>query len=269
MSDTERAPTVRSRREPPRFRILAVRRVERRSPRLVRVTLAGPQLEGLVVDQPASSVRLLVPSPGSGQLVVPTWNGNEFLLPDGRRPTIRTFTPRRADQAAFELDLEIVTHGAGAASEWAGSAQDGDAVAISGPGRGYAIDRDAAAFLLAGDETAIPAISQLFEALPRGTPVQVVIEVAHPDARLELTARPTAAVEWCVLPPGAPPGDALVTAVGAAELVPDVRVWAAGEAAAVQRVRRHLFEDRGLPRAHASVRGYWKHGRSGGADADA
>jgi NADPH-dependent ferric siderophore reductase len=39
-----------------------------------------------------------------------------------------------------------------------------------------------------------------------------------------------------------------------------------GEAAAMQRIRRHLFEDRGLPRSQASVRGYWKHGRSGDAD---
>ena len=36
----------------------------------------------------------------------------------------------------------------------------------------------------------------------------------------------------------------------------------AGEAAAVQRIRRHLFEDRGLTRAQATVRGYWKRGRA-------
>jgi NADPH-dependent ferric siderophore reductase len=36
-----------------------------------------------------------------------------------------------------------------------------------------------------------------------------------------------------------------------------------------QRIRRHLFEDGGLPRVHAWVRGYWKHGRSGDANDDA
>ena len=35
---------------------------------------------------------------------MPAWNGNEFLLPDGRRPAIRTFTPRRVDPDALELD---------------------------------------------------------------------------------------------------------------------------------------------------------------------
>ena len=37
----------------------------------------------------------------------------------------------------------------------------------------------------------------------------------------------------------------------------------AGEAAAVQRIRKHLFDERDLPRSHCTVRGYWKHGRAG------
>lgn len=270
MSRSERSPTTgRARREPPRFRRVAVRPVEHLSPRMVRVTLAGPDLEGLTVEHPAASVRLLLPSPRGQELVIPSWNGNEFLLPDGRRPTIRTFTPWRVDPEALELDLEIVIHGDGVASEWAEAAEPGDPAAISGPGRGYAIDRDAPAFLLAGDETAIPAISQLLEALPTETPVQVYIEVAHPDARLPLPDHPRATVEWRDLAPGASPGDALVAAVRGPDLVPGTRVWVAGEAEAVQRIRRYLFEDRGLPRAQASVRGYWKHGRSGDADDDA
>ncbi|HJR24207.1 MAG TPA: SIP domain-containing protein, partial [Acidimicrobiales bacterium] len=61
-------------------------------------------------------------------------------------------------------------------------------------------------------------------------------------------------------------GDALVAGVEALELDRAVRVWAAGEAAAVQRIRRHLFEQRGLTRSQAVVRGYWKHGRAGDAD---
>ena len=61
-----------------------VRRTEHLSPRLVRVTLAGPELEGLTVDQPAASIRLLLPSPRANELVIPAWNGNEFLLPETR-----------------------------------------------------------------------------------------------------------------------------------------------------------------------------------------
>src|SRR5579859_6740652 len=214
MSRPERSPApVRARREPPPFRRVAVRRVEALSPRMVRVTLTGGDLQGLTVGDPAASVRLLLPSPAAPELVMPTWNGNEFLLPDGRRPTIRTFTPRRVDPEALELDVEIVTHGGGVASGWAGAAKPGDPAAVSGLGRGYAIDRDAPSFLLAGDETAIPAISQLLEALPLDTPVQVSIEVARPDARPAVPEHPRATVESVDLPPGAPPGDALVAAV--------------------------------------------------------
>lgn len=263
---------VRARREPPRFRRVAVQRVENLTPRLVRVTLGGSELDGFRVEQPAASVRVLLPSPtpgGQPELVMPAWTGNEFRLPDGRRPTIRTFTPRRVDAGARELDVEIVLHHGGAASDWARTAEPGAEAAVSGPGRGYTVDPTAPAFCLAGDETAIPAISQLLEVLPDQTPVQVHIEVAAPEARLDLPGHPRATVRWYDLPPASDPGDSLVAAVAGAELSGDTRVWAAGEAAAMQRLRRHVFEERGIPRSHTAVRGYWKHGRSADAADDA
>jgi NADPH-dependent ferric siderophore reductase len=267
-------PTTRLRREPPAFRRVSVQRVTPLTPRLVRVTVGGPELDGLVIDQPAASVRLLLPAPGTAELVMPAWNGNEFLLPDGRRPVIRTLTPLRLNTETGELDVEIVVHDGGAASAWAQAAEKGDEAAISGPGRGYPIDPDAAGFLLAGDESAIPAIGQLLETLPADKPVSVIIEVAHPDARLDLPPRPPGtaeaelAVDWCDLPSGAPPGDALVAAVTGTDLPAATRIWAAGEAAAMQRVRRHLLDERGLSRSDTWIRGYWKHGRAGDADDD-
>jgi NADPH-dependent ferric siderophore reductase len=268
MSESEIQARVRVRREPPKFRMVAVRRVEQLSPWMTRVTLAGPDLAGLSVELPAASVRLLLPPQGADGLLVPAWNGNEFLLPDGRRPTLRTFTPRRVDPAALELDLDVVLHGSGAASEWAGSATPGSRAAVSGPGRGYAVDVEAPAYLLAGDETALCAISQLLEGVPAHIRVQVHIEIVHPDARVALPNHPAATITWWDLPAGAASGDTLLTAVRATDLVPGSRVWVAGEAAAVQRIRRHLFDQRGLPRAQATVRGYWKHGRGGDADDD-
>lgn len=256
---------IRARREPPQFRKVAVHRVDRLSPRMVQVTFAGPDLEGLVVEQPAASVRLLLPSPGSQELVMPTWNGNEFLLPDGSRPAIRTFTPLKVDAQPDPpaLALQIVVHGGGVASTWAEAAEPGAPAAIAGPGRGYEVDPEAPAFCLAGDETAIPAIGQLLGALPRDKTVEVHIEVADPEARLALPEHPQATIHWHDLPASAAPGEALLSAVQSADIDPSHRVWAAGEAAGVQRVRRHLFEERGLPRRQAAIRGYWKHGRAG------
>jgi NADPH-dependent ferric siderophore reductase len=242
--------------------VAAVRGAEALTPHLVRVVVGGPELEGLDPGLPAASVRLLLPPPGAAELVLPSWNGNEFLQADGTRPTIRTVTPRHLDPDALELTVEVVLHDSGPLSRWARTATAGDPVAVSGTGRGYTIDPDARSFLLAGDESAIPAISQLLEALPEGARVDAVIEVAHPDARLDLPSRASSSVRWVDLPAGAAPGEALVEAVTSAAIDPGAHVWVAGEAAAVQRIRKHLFDQRGLARSAAVVRGYWKRGRS-------
>jgi NADPH-dependent ferric siderophore reductase len=265
---TETSATGRIRREPPAFRRVAVAGVTPLTPRLVRVTVGGPELDGLVIEQPAASVRLLLPAPGSRELVMPNWQGNEFRLPDGSRPPIRTLTPLRLDSTTQELDLEIVVHEGGAASAWAQAARPGDKAAISGPGRGYPIDAEAAGFVLGGDESAIPAITQLLEVLPADKPVHVIVEAADPAARLELPKHPAATVDWHDLPAGAPPGDTLVAAITEADLAPGTRIWAAGEAAAMQRIRRHLLDERNLPRSETWIRGYWKSGRAGDSDDD-
>jgi NADPH-dependent ferric siderophore reductase len=78
-----------------------------------------------------------------------------------------------------------------------------------------------------------------------------------------LPDHPGAHVGWRERDPGEAPGDLLVDAISAVELADGIQAWVAGEAAAMQRIRRLLLEDRGLARAQMSVRGYWKRGRSG------
>ena len=250
--------SLRVRREPPPFRDVTVVATERPTPHVVRVLFAGPDLHNLIVAEPAASVRLLLPSPGASDLVIPRWNGNEFLLPNGERPTIRTFTPIRIQGVTSELALDIVVHGSGAASDWATAATAGAPAAISGPGRGYAADHDASSFLLVGDESAVPAITQLLESLPVDRPVSAGIEVTSPEAIREPPELPLARVDWRVLPEDASPGTAQLDYVRSATLEPGVRIWAAGEAAAMQRIRRYLFDDRGVERSQTMIRGYWK-----------
>jgi NADPH-dependent ferric siderophore reductase len=228
---------------------------------MLRIVLGGDELAGFAIESAASSVRLLLPPPGSETLVMPTWSGNQFELPDGSRAPIRTFTPRYFDDRSSELTLDIVLHDQGAATDWARSARSGDEVAISGPGRSEDLDPAARSYLLAGDESAIPAIGQLLEAIPRDRSIEVHIEIADPTARIELPAHPGATVTWHDAEIGAAPGDAVVAAVMATDPLPDA-VWVAGEAAAVQRLRKHLFDERGRTRSTVTARGYWKLGRS-------
>lgn len=256
----------RIRREPPTFRAVTVARTADLTPHLRRVTLTGPALEGLDPGLPAASVRVLLPSPGTAELVVPRWEGNEFLLAGGQRPIIRTYTPRRFDAGTRELDIDVVLHPEGVAAAWATAVQPGHPAAVSGTGRGYAIDPSTTAFLLGGDETAIPAISVLLEALPPNAQIEVLVEVGHADARLVLPSHPGATVTWLDRAASDAYGAPLAAAIGRGTLDPAARVWVAGEAAAVQRIRRHLFDERGLARSQCTVRGYWKHGRAGEAD---
>ena len=228
---------------------------------MVRVTLTGPELDGFIVDRPAASIRLLLPAPGDTQVVVPQWTGNEFVHTDGSRAAIRTLTPALVDPAVPRLDVCVVVHGDGRASQWAAAVAADGAAAVSGPGRGYTVDASAPAWLLAGDESALPALSQVLAAIPPERTVAVHIE-AHLDARLDLPPHPQATVTWHEPTDDAPPGATLLSAVRAAPIVPGTRVWAAGEAAAMQRLRRLLFDERALPRTSAAVRGYWKYGRS-------
>ncbi len=253
------------RREPPHFRTARVTEARPRNDHLVRITLAGEELRGLDPGLPGASVRLLLPRDGERgpTLELPSWNGNEFLFADGTRPPIRTLTPLRVGDDPPELDVEVVLHGDAPLSRWAAAALPGDEVAVSGTGRGYEVDPDARSFLVVGDESALPAISTLLPALPPQAEVQVVLGVRGPGARVELPAHPRAELRWCEPRPGDSLGDAMVDAVREMELSDDVRVWAAGEAAAVQSLRKHLFEERGLPRSHCVVRGYWKEGRAG------
>ena len=180
-------------------------------PRLAAITIGAEALRDFSPDGPAASVRVLLPEPDG--LVIPRWNGNEFLLPDGRRPGIRTLTPGAVDHDAATLEVAVVLHGAGRLSEWAATVAPGTPTAYSGPGAGYTVDPDRRRYLLGGDETAVPAVGQLLRAIPATAAVEVVIEIAAPDGRIPLPEHPGATVAWVELPAGAAPGTALVEAV--------------------------------------------------------
>ncbi len=260
-SDDAAARLQRVRREPPPFRRVQVRSKTPLSERMARIVLGGEELAGFAIESPASSVRLLLPPTGSSRIELPTWTGNQFELATGERAPIRTFTPRAFDSERLELTLDIVLHDDGAATDWARRADVGDEAAISGPGRSETLDPAARSLLLAGDESAIPAISQLLESIEPDRTIEVHIEIAHPSARFELPAHPNATITWHDAVAGTMPGDSITGVVQGLNELPDA-VWVAGEAAAVQRLRTHLFDERGRNRQNVTARGYWKLGRS-------
>jgi len=262
MADDDRlARLTRVRREPPP--LLPVEVVERveRTPRLLRLTFEGDGVRGLVVDGPAASVRLLVPTPGTAELVIPEWNGNEFLLPDGSRPALRTFTPLRIDDDNGRLDIEVVRHPGGAVSEWAECVGPGAPAAISGPGTGYEFPRSADHLIVLADETALPAVTQLIDMAPAGLSLEIHVEVVTSAAELDVELRETDSITWHVAHDEVP-GSRIVDVARSLDALPDgAFVWAAGEASAMHAIRTHLFDVLGVDRKRATVRGYWKPSR--------
>jgi len=246
--------------EPSPFRHAVVGQVTNLTPYMARVTLTGTQIADLRVEQPASSVRLWVPGAGSRHLPEIQWDGNRYRLPDGGSPIIRTFTPLNHDPAE-SLDLEVVLHDEGAITRWLEACEPGDPAAVSDPGRGYTIDREADSYVLLGDESALPAIKQLIGDLDTSTEIQVAVEVRSEEAIMSLPSHPRLDAVWAIRQSSAPVGAALLNAMDQISFRSGTKVWSAGEAGAMHSVRLRLFDEIGIDRKAVTVRGYWKHGR--------
>src|SRR5262245_16714620 len=124
-----------------------VKRVAHVTPRMVRVTFTSPELAAFGWNGPAAHIKVIFADPATA-LAPPAENAP--------RPTMRTYTPRRFDPKAAELDVDFVLHGEGPASTWASQAAIGQSLMIGGPGRNYVVDPAAEWFVLVGDDSAIP-----------------------------------------------------------------------------------------------------------------
>src|SRR4051812_33198087 len=116
----------------------------------------------------------------------------ELLLREssGRRVK-RRYTIRHARPESGELDLDVLLHGDGPGAQWGATVRIGDPLEYQGP-RGKLELRSAACHLLIGDESALPAIAAISEALPPDERAVALIEIQ--DAADEL---PVAAdVRW-------------------------------------------------------------------------
>lgn len=208
----------------------AVARVERLTPHFTRVTFAGDELAEFGTAGLDQRVKVVLPLPGAGFAAFPQgadWYGAWRQLPAEHRNPFRTYTIRAVRPEMCEVDVDFVTHGdTGPGSAWAGRAQPGDEIVLVGPdelseGRTIGIDwrpGDVDTVLLAGDETAAPAICAILESLPDDASGAAIIEVPSADDALPVRAPEGVEVRW--LPRRA-------DQVHGERLVPAVRDWVA------------------------------------------
>lgn len=209
------------------------------TPRMRRVTVQSDAMIGLAT-RAAQDVEL-------------------FLREDSGRRVKRRYTIRHARPETGELDLDVLLHGHGPGATWGASAQPGDAVEFQGP-RGKLELTAADWHLLAGDESALPAIAAVCEALPRDEPALTFIEVG--DASDELPLPASAQVQW-VHRRGADVGTPalLRAAIDAAPFPPGSgHAYLMGETRSMVALRA-VLEVRGVAHEAIFLKGYWNIGR--------
>ncbi|KAA2257905.1 siderophore-interacting protein [Solihabitans fulvus] len=250
------------RRRPARPHRAHVLRTERLTPHMIRVVVGGPALSGFTMgDFTDHYIKLLFLQPGVDYPQPLDLEVVRRHFPREQWPASRTYTVRSFDADTLELAIDFVHHGdEGLAGPWAAHAQPGDELLFNGPGGGYAPSPDADWHLLAGDESALPAISAALERLPANAPARVFVEVAGPEEEQALADNGSTEVVW-VHRADAPIGEKLVEAVRGLTF-PDGRVHAFvhGEAKLVKELRHVLRVEHGLPREQLSISGYWRRG---------
>ncbi|MFC5723190.1 siderophore-interacting protein [Streptomyces gamaensis] len=249
-------------RRKPQLHRAHVVRTERLTPHMMRVVLGGEGLAGFGAGEHTDHyVKLLFPVEGAAYPEPFDMETVRRELPRAQWPRTRTYTVRSFDRAARELVLDFVVHGdEGLAGPWAAGAQAGEEVLFLGPGGAYSPDPAADWHLLAGDESALPAIAAALEAIPAGASVHAFVEVADAREEQEIALPEGVRVTW-LHRSGAPVGEALVKAVRSLDFPPgDVHAFVHGEAGFVKELRRHLRLERGVPRERLSISGYWRRG---------
>lgn len=277
----------------PRVFEVTVRRAEYVSPHVRRITLGGATLDQFGAPQPTLDLRIkiLIPTPGhrlslpgapDGQLPH-RWYQQWLRTEQPGRGAIRSYTVRTLRKTADgpELDVDFVIHsdprgrgGPGPGSDWARSLDPGARAVFIGPDARASPCAKAQSkagirwnpggaqhVLLAGDETAVPAISAILEALPGSVTGDAFLGVPDANDFQDIRSESSIRITWLArnshaAPHGEPLQRALRTALmahGRRTLLDPtesnehspIYAWIAGEAGMVKELRRYLVRDAG------------------------
>jgi NADPH-dependent ferric siderophore reductase len=309
--------TVRDERPSYRPYRATVVRIVQVSPSFKRVTFTGEEFETFGTAGLDQRIKVVLPHADGGYgecgwfdpevLAAGTWYQRWRELDETERNPFRTYTVRAIRQAERELDVDFVVHDeghdapAGPAAAWLDGAKEGDEIVIVGPDDRSVDYRlgldwrpgDAIDYLLAGDETAAPAICSILESLPAGTRAHAFIEVPHPDDAAVVDCAGDLSITWLARSEGGPTlleavrawtdehGDRIAPALAdAAQELDDIDVdvemlwdspedasgrfyaWLAGESACIKSLRRLLVSEVGVDRHRVAFMGYWRHGKA-------
>jgi NADPH-dependent ferric siderophore reductase len=244
-------------------------RTVRTSQSFVTLTIGGPELADFVHTGYDQCTRLFFRRDGQPGLTMPAMSSNawiaQFMLTrTSIRPWVRNYTVRAFRPGSLEMDIEFALHGAGdtPATAFATRAAVGDPVGIFDEGIGYRPTKPTK--LLVADESAVPAALAILDDSPSDLQAHVYLEVPRTEDIRELDTPDGVTVHW-VARDGSPdvPGQLVLHTLKAAELpTQPFYTWVAGESALATGLRRHLVQDRHVPKSDITFFGYWRHGKA-------
>jgi len=279
----------------------------------MRIKLLLPPAGGSALTDEIASMRPQAMTSPAEQV---GWYKRWLSIDPDTRGYMRTYTVRAFREAGHrdnsgltaELDIDFVMHGhvvdgklqGGPATEFGDRAQVGDQLLLLGPNK-FLNDAsyggiefrpgDASRIVLAGDETAAPAICAILESLPSHVTGHALIEVPQTTDILGASTRSGVSVQWLtrgnnvhgellrnalsqvvaipaagVVHTNAEPEDIDVDSeilweTGQATKAP-FYAWIAGEAGTVKEMRRYLVKEAGIDRKQVAFMGYWRHGKT-------
>ena len=190
-----------------------------------RITFAGACLAdfGIRGDTHDLRIKVIVPCVDEDGTSLPLpdlssleagWYQDWLRLDPATRGCMRTYTVRgaRCSGPEPEIDVDFVLHfdedgNGGPASSWAASAQPGDRVCIIGPNSAHCVTAEsyggiewrpglARHVLLAGDETAVPAITSILESLPADVTGHALMEIPSSADRQPVSTPSGVQIIW-------------------------------------------------------------------------
>lgn len=230
------------------------------SPNMIRIVLGGGDLSSFestsFTDQYINAYFVPAGAPYSVpfDLDEARSSGEKF------RPRPRRFTVRRWESETEQLTIDFVAHGdQGYAGNWAQRAQIGDRLQFKGPSGSYAPDSEVDWHLLAGDESAISAISASVATIPDTKPCTVFLIVDGPENKIDFSSSPSHEINWIYRSTAPDPDTALLEAIKEHTFRDgDFDIFIHGEAGEVREIRKHLVMNYKIDLENASISPYWR-----------
>ncbi|MEV5952885.1 siderophore-interacting protein [Streptomyces sp. NPDC051987] len=209
-----------------------VTEAEQITARMRRLRIDGDRLAGLDV-RPGQQVRVLVAG-----------------------LTLRTYSVWRYDPSGV-VELCVLDHSEGGpGAHWGRTVRAGEQVRLRGPEGTFTLRPDAAHHVFVGDETAAVAFGAMLAALPEEARISGCVETETAADRLPLPYAER--LDWVLRAE-----TSLPEAVRRLAPEPGGMAYVAGEARAVQAVRKVLVQEAGWDRRAVLTKPFWTPGRRG------